>query len=143
MESSSVCYCTAARKAARKLSLFYDQRLAPVGLTVAQYSIVAEIERHSSPPPTITELAAALIMDRSTLGQGLRPLERDGLVQFVENDEDGRSRRVALSKRGRTTFAAAHTLWKSAQREYAGLLGRDTADHARAVMNGLVSANQF
>ena len=34
-------------------------------------------------PPTIGELAETLVMDQSTIGQNLRPLEREGLVELV------------------------------------------------------------
>jgi DNA-binding transcriptional ArsR family regulator len=33
--------------------------------------------------PTVRELAEELVMDRSTLGQNLRPLERDGLITLL------------------------------------------------------------
>lgn len=140
MVSDTVCYCAAARQVARQMSLFYDKEVSRTGLSIAQYAIVAEIDRRSAPPPTIKELAAALIMDRSTLGQNLRPLRRDGLVELVANDQDGRSRRVTLSTRGRKKFIVTKKLWTVAQREYAALIGQETADHARHVMKALVDA---
>jgi DNA-binding transcriptional ArsR family regulator len=47
------------------------------------------------------ELAEVMVMDRSTLGHNLRPLERDHLVELGTNASDRRSRLVFLTGRGR------------------------------------------
>jgi hypothetical protein len=39
--------------AARKMSSFYDKALAEAGLGVAQYSILAAVERRVDEPPTM------------------------------------------------------------------------------------------
>lgn len=76
----SPCIATAMRKASRRLSQLYDDALAPSGLRTTQYAILSELERRSKRPPTMRELADAMVMDRSALGHNLRPLERDGLI---------------------------------------------------------------
>ena len=72
------CNCFAVRSAARHVTQLYDQLLAPVGLRVTQFSILAKLERKG--PLTINVLADDLVMDRTTLGRNIRPLERDGLI---------------------------------------------------------------
>ena len=79
------CNCAALRKASRRLSQLYDSALAPSGLKSTQFAMLAEIERRTDEPPTIRDLADALVMDQSTIGQNLRPLERDGLVSLQLN----------------------------------------------------------
>ena len=70
---TSECFATAARKASRRLSQFYDEALEPSGLRSTQYAILAELAR-SGEPPTLAELASALVSDRSAVGHNLRPL---------------------------------------------------------------------
>src|SRR5215469_2173957 len=72
-----ICNCGALRQAARRVTKFYDDALAPSGLSVNQFSILARLNLVG--PSTIQELARLLVMDRSTLGHLLRPLERRSL----------------------------------------------------------------
>ena len=43
------CNCLAVRQAARRVSQFYESRLAPLGLTASQYSILARPANASVP----------------------------------------------------------------------------------------------
>src|SRR5215831_5478505 len=61
----AACNCLALRQAARHVSQFYDQFLAPHGLRTTQYSILARLQRRGTMP--INALAAELVMDRTTL----------------------------------------------------------------------------
>src|SRR5262245_12345178 len=45
---------------------------------------------------TINALAKNLVMDRTTLGRNILPLERDGLIEIVPGDVDRRSKIVRL-----------------------------------------------
>ena len=72
------CNCFAVRSAARHVTQLYDQLLAPAGLRVTQFSILAKLKRKG--PLTINVLADDMVMDRTTLGRNIRPLERDGLI---------------------------------------------------------------
>ena len=72
------CNCLALRQAARHVSQFYDQFLSASGLRTTQYSILARLQRKG--PMSINALAADLVMDRTTLGRNILPLQRDGLI---------------------------------------------------------------
>ena len=74
----AACNCLALRQAARHVTQFYDQFLAPSGLRTTQYSILARLVREG--PMAINALAAELVMDRTTLGRNILPLQRDGLI---------------------------------------------------------------
>src|SRR5580692_2219264 len=92
------CTCGTLRKASRRVSQFYDTALAPVGIKATQYSILSEVGRgRPEGPVTMRELAATMVMDRSTLGHNLRPLERDALVIVRLSREDRRKRYVELT----------------------------------------------
>src|SRR5437868_14778419 len=92
------CNCLAIRQAARHVSQFYDQLFAPVGLRATQYAILSRLKRGG--PMTINGLAAALVMDRTTLGRNILPLQRDGLIEVVASESDRRRRELRLTAAG-------------------------------------------
>src|SRR5262249_54609404 len=100
-----ICNCGALRQAARRGTRLYDEALAPAGLTTNQFSILSRLNRVG--PCTIQELAQLLVMDRSTLGHLLRPLEKRCFVELEVSEKDRRSRRVALTSAGKTAAAQA------------------------------------
>jgi len=130
---ASPCNCTAMRKASRRLSQMYDNALAPTGLKSTQYSILAEIRRRGE-PPTMRELADAMVMDRSTLGHNLGPLERDGLVALAASETDRRSKHVVLTAQGRVRLAEARRLWQAVQKRFEQRFGVAEAAALRAVL---------
>jgi DNA-binding MarR family transcriptional regulator len=81
-----ICNCAALRQAARRVTRFYDEALAPIGLGGNQFSILVRLNLVA--PSTIQDLARLLAMDRSTLGHLLRPLEKRGLVKLDVSERD-------------------------------------------------------
>ena len=128
------CNCAALRKASRRMSQFYDSALAPCGLKSTQFAMLTEIDRRAEAPPTIRDLAERLVMDQSTIGQNLRPLEREGLIALVTDETDRRSRRVTLTKAGRARLAEALPLWGSAQQRFESGFGKRAAAELRTVL---------
>ena len=82
----TACNCLALRQAARHISQFYDSYLSSEGLRTTQFSILAKLNRLG--PLSINDLAKSMVMDRTTLGRAIRPLERDKLLT-IEAGEDG------------------------------------------------------
>jgi len=132
--SRSDCSATTLRKASRKVAQLFDEALAPCGLRSTQYSILVEIARHEGNPPTLQVLADALVMDRSTLGHNLRPLERDGLVAIVPGVADRRRRHIELTSAGRRKLRAAHELWLKAQTFFHEVYGEVAAAQLRTTL---------
>jgi DNA-binding MarR family transcriptional regulator len=99
--------------------------------------MLAEIERRAEAPPTIRDLAEKLVMDQSTIGQNLRPLEREGLISLVTDASDRRSRRVKLTKTGRSKLAAALPLWRVAQERFESGFGKRAAAELRTVLGAI------
>jgi DNA-binding MarR family transcriptional regulator len=128
------CNCVALRKASRRMSQFYDSVLAPCGLKSTKFAMLRDINRRADAPPTIRELAEAQVMDQSTIGQNLRPLEREGLIALVQDEADRRSRRVKLTKAGRARLAAALPLWSAAQARFESGFGQGAAAELRTVL---------
>jgi DNA-binding MarR family transcriptional regulator len=66
---------------------------------------------------TISELARELVIEKSALGQNLKPLERDGLLT-IKSGADRRFRAIALTPAGAAKVRDATALWMSAQRRF-------------------------
>jgi DNA-binding MarR family transcriptional regulator len=131
----SACTCGSLRKASRRISQFYDTALAPVGVKSTQYSILSELERSdSSGGISMRDLADAMVMDRSTLGHNLRPLQRDKLLQVRLAVDDRRKRLVALTPKGKATLQRARRLWRSAEGRFEKVFGKRHAAILRAVL---------
>ena len=112
----------------------YDTFLTPTGLKSTQYGILSELNSRGAALPTVNELAEALVMDRSTLGQNLRPLERDGLVKLLTDPKDRRSRLIALTKQGVAKFNEAARYWRIAQDRFEAAFGQERAAELRSAL---------
>jgi DNA-binding MarR family transcriptional regulator len=130
----SPCNATAMRKASRRLTQLYDDALEPCGLRSTQFAILAELNGRSLEPPTMRELADALVMDRSALGHNLRPLERDELIALDESEEDRRRRYVVMTPQGKAKFKEARRLWQTAQDRFNQVFGQSQATGLRATL---------
>jgi DNA-binding MarR family transcriptional regulator len=129
---ANACSATALRKATRRISQLFDDVLAPTGLRSTQRSILAHIARAGS--PTMGELAALLVLDRSALAHNLKPLERDGLVATRPDATDRRSRRVALTAAGMARLKSSMPLWVEAQARFEQAFGAGRAEELRRVL---------
>lgn len=131
------CNCAALRQAARRVTKLYDEALTPAGLGLNQYSILSRLSRVG--PSTIQDLAELLVMDRSTLGHLLVPLERRGLVRRDVSAEDRRSRAIALTAEGRALLAKARPLWTKAQQRFESAFGERDALDLRTVLKRIAT----
>lgn len=135
--TESACTAAAIRKASRRLTQLYDDALAPCGLRSTQYTLLAELARYVQNAPTMTELAAALVMDRSALGHNLKPLERDGLIVFVTSEGDARRRCIKLTPQGKAKVREARKYWQTAQGRFEKVFGKKAALTLRTTMLGI------
>jgi len=133
-EGVLACNATAMRKASRRVAQLYDDALAPCGLRSTQFAILAELHERMDRPPTLAELAAALVVDRSALGHNLRPLERDGLVTLQPGVEDRRRRHIVLTEPGRAKLQQALGLWEAAQDRFHAIVGQTEAEALRGAL---------
>lgn len=122
---TSQCLCTHLRRAARGVSRRYDEALEGFGINVAQFSLLRHLQRLDR--PSISSLAEAMGLDRSTLGRNLRVLEADGLVALAEGD-DLRNRLVLLTEQGKARLSAAEPAWEQAQLKMLAALGEAQRD---------------
>src|SRR5260221_1892724 len=135
-----ICSCSALRQAARHVTRFYDDALAPVGLGLNQYSILSKLSR--SGPKNLQDLADLLVTDRSSLGHLLRPLEKRGLLAIGVSEEDRRHRLITLTTAGAALVRKAKPRVCQARRRFARVFGGDEALSLRTVLRK-VAAVEF
>jgi DNA-binding MarR family transcriptional regulator/GNAT superfamily N-acetyltransferase len=81
--------------------------------------------------PTASDVGRALDLDAGYLSRVLRNFEKRGMITRKTSDQDARQSHLALTARGRQTFAP---LEQRSQQDVAGMLGKlDAAEQARLV----------
>src|ERR1700722_9308141 len=104
------CICLDLQRAARAIGRRFDTAFRPLDLTNGQFSLLMSLNYRG--PGNISGVAALLAMDRTTLTAALKPLERRGLVVMTVDPPDRRSRRLALTTKGKRLLAAAMPIWE-------------------------------
>jgi DNA-binding MarR family transcriptional regulator len=104
------CLCLHLQRAARVVARRFDEAFRPLGITSGQFSLLMSLNRPDA--PTISSVADLLAVDRTTLTANLKPLERRGLVTIKVDENDRRSRRLALTPDGRALLLDAVPIWK-------------------------------
>ena len=132
------CNCFAIRSAARHVSQYYDRYLAATGLRTTQFSILAKLKRLG--PHTINALAEEMVMDRTTLGRNILPLERDGLVQVEPVSTDRRAKELHLTSAGEKRLQAGIKAWAQAQTQFETTVGAKRAAELRTMLRSVVAS---
>jgi DNA-binding MarR family transcriptional regulator len=135
---SEDCNCFALRSAARHATQLYDQFLAPIGLRTTQFSILAKLKRRG--PLTISALAEDMVMDRTTVGRAIQPLERDGLIRVVPAASDRRVKDVHLTKSGEKRLGEGINAWSQAQAQFEADFGVTRASELRRLLRAVASS---
>ncbi len=122
--------------AVRRFNRFYTRQLGVLRKTylnsaysLGEARVLYEIASGRS--PTASEIGRALDLDAGYLSRTLRNFEKRGLVQRNTSASDARQSHLALSPRGRKSFAP---LERRSQRETGAMLGRlAPAEQARLI----------
>ena len=116
------CACTTVRKSGRSLLRFYEEAMIGTGVTITQFAILRALNRNGATP--LTDLAAELVMERTSLYRTLAPLEQAGHVT-IENAPKGRTKIAELTTSGRTIMDEAAPNWEAAQSVVVSAIGED------------------
>lgn len=120
------CTCLRMRRATRRITQIYDHALAPGGVTVNQFGLLAHLYGASlagRPGFAIHVLAVRLGADPTTLNRTLKPLQEKGLARDVADPSDRRVRLVQITEKGRRELAKVMPLWREAQARVEKALG--------------------
>lgn len=112
----SGCTCARLRRLTRRMTTLYDRELAPTGLRLTQYSLLATLRREGKDGGiAVSNLAAVMDMDRTTLTRNLRLLLDQGLLELSADPADARVRRALITTKGEAVFVNAVPYWRTAQ----------------------------
>lgn len=118
--STDSCTCSELRRAARAVTLLYDNAFRSSGLLSTQLGVLHVIYKSDS--IRISHLAKELGMDRTTLTRNLSVLQRQGFIK-ISSGKDNRTRIVTITNKGRTTIAKAIPLWNDVQNKVKEQMG--------------------
>jgi DNA-binding MarR family transcriptional regulator len=115
------CYCLQSRMAARSLTRYYNYALAPAGLEVTEFCLLAAVSLQRD--QSITRLADRLALERTTLVRSLKRLKDRGLLRL--SSTGGREVSYSLTPAGEDVLARAVPHWTGAQQDVETTLGNN------------------
>jgi DNA-binding MarR family transcriptional regulator len=118
-DNFDLCMVLNTRMAARAITRRADRKLRVFGISSAQFTILGSMAKH--PGRSVTEIADAIAMDRTTLSRNLKLLERKGLVSTVPA-ERGNGRIGAVTPQGSKIIEDVRPEWRKAQGELRAVL---------------------
>jgi DNA-binding MarR family transcriptional regulator len=121
--SAGTCTCGELRKAARAITLLYDNAFKSTGLLSTQFNVLQAIYNIDS--IRISDLANKLGMDRTTLTRNLSVLERHGFIEIFQG-KDQRTRIVTATQKGRSAVSKTILLWNEVQRKVKQEMGENS-----------------
>src|SRR4029077_6035159 len=136
---STLCTCAALREAARYVTQLYDQHLAAGGLRSTQFSILSRLKELG--PTPINTLAEALVMDRTTVGRNILPLQRRRLIVVKRGENDARRKELHLTAAGLARLEAGFGGSAKAQAQFEGTLGKAQASQLRDLLRVVVGTD--
>jgi DNA-binding MarR family transcriptional regulator len=111
------------RLISRVITGIYDIKLRPFGIGSAQFILLAVI--YQIEPATRAKIGRFHHQDRSTLTRNLKVILSEGWVEEIQDQADGRSRSILLTKAGIDLLLKAEPAWQAAQSQAKALLGKD------------------
>ena len=122
--SGGSCTCGELRKAARAITLLYDNAFKSSGLLSTQLVVLDAICNNDS--ISISDLAKQQQgLDRTTLTRNLSVLERQGFIK-ISSGKDHRTRIVTATQKGRSAVAKALPLWNEVQGKVKQQMGENS-----------------
>ena len=113
LQVRAMCACNQLRRASRGITQHYETGMAPSGIKATQLPILVALG--SEGDLSITRLAGALSLERTSLTRNLSVLEKRGLIRMTEDLDDARVRMVSLTSAGEHELSGALARWKRVQ----------------------------
>lgn len=105
------------RRAWYSLNQAFRRRIAHLGLTPDQFTVVRTLLEGDPQGMTQRELTTAMSSDPNTVASLLRRMEEAGMVIRAPHEQDRRAHRIRLRATGRTKYEAARAIAIALQTE--------------------------
>lgn len=132
------CTCNLVRSSARKITQHYESSLREAGIKPTQFTILAVLANNE--PLQMSQLADALLLERTGLTRNLNVLERNGWVSIQTGKEDSRQRVISLTEEGRDKLHDAMPYWQNAQAKIEKQIGSEKLTKLRTTLNQITDA---
>lgn len=96
-------YCFRLGAISRKMMRYYNNQLAPYGITIVQSWVLFYLSDQDG--SSLKDIAAAVQLDSPVVTGLIDRLVKEGLVVREEDPEDRRSLKISLTPRGREVVA--------------------------------------
>ena len=133
------CLCFQVGRVARKMSRITRERVAPYGLTTAQFFLLTALYEEDG--ILISALASKVALDKATLTGLLDRLERDDLAERRADSGDRRAIRVHLTAKAERLRGALTELYHDNNGIFLSLLSQEEKDAFEWVVNKLETAD--
>jgi len=121
------------------MTSLYDDALAPVGVNIAQFSLLRNVARGEC--VSLTDLGQRIELDRSTVGRNVKVLVKAGLLDLSKG-KDQREATLALTDDGRKVLADGAPLWEAVQRKVKRVLGSNGSKELHDLLQAIRSKAQ-
>ncbi len=114
------CLLFDVHRLGRAMTSLYNAYLRETDLTIAQFTLLRNIAAMA--PVGMTEIAEAMLMDRTSVTRLIEPLVKRDLIA-TEAAQDKRRRNVVVTRRGLATVAKSEKAWRDAQSDLLARVG--------------------
>jgi len=116
-----------------------DRAVAPLGLTHAQYSVLASLfgMARAGRKPSQRELADQTGLEPIYISKLVRALERDGFLARSEHPADPRAMQLTMTRTGRATAERAIAIVRDLQEQHTSALGGTNSARTKTFMKTL------
>jgi DNA-binding MarR family transcriptional regulator len=132
----SQCALFDVHRLGRVMTGLYNAHMKDVPLSFAQFTMVRNVEALA--PARVTDVARALLTDRTSVTRLIEPLIARGLLRIEQDGEDGRVRNLTVTAKGRAALNASERAWEDAQQEFYDIVGPDKLTQLRRVLRDTI-----
>jgi DNA-binding MarR family transcriptional regulator len=111
-----------------------DKALRPMGITLSQWWVLANLSRHNGQGMMQTELAKVMDVGKVTLGGLIDRLEAGGLVKRQPDPTDRRAKRVVMTPKGTKLLADIQSIATKVNDQILNGIGRNDISRAETVL---------
>ena len=133
------CPALRIRQASRVLAKLFDDKLVPFGLRASQLPVLAAAALFGSSGATMSGLAKAVLMDRTTLTRSIEPLERAGLLRVARSPEDARTKIVVITRAGQRMIESIFPAWERVLKQIKNTLGAEMLTNLHARLDQVIA----
>lgn len=134
----SQCALFDVSRLSRLLGGLYNAKMKDAPLSISQYTLLINIDALA--PVRVTEVASAMLMDRTSVTRLTEPLITRGLLKIEQSEEDRRVKNLTVTTKGRNALRASKQAWQEAQLAFYEAVGPEQWKLLRKTLRDTVHA---